>query len=77
MEWVVYAVVFIIAVVLAVALAPGPPSQKPATLDEFQIPTAEPGRPVPVVFGTYVIKSPNVVWYGDLASEPVKTSGGK
>ncbi len=77
MAFVVYAVIFIIAVALAIALAPGLPSQKPATLDEFQIPTAEPGRPVPVVFGTYVVKSPNVVWYGDLASEPVKSSSGK
>lgn len=77
MEWIAYAIIFIVALVLAVALAPSPPSQKPATLDEFQMPTAEPGRPVPVVFGTYVVKSPNVVWYGDLMSEPVKTSGGK
>lgn len=77
MEWIVYAIIFIVALVLAVALAPSPPQQKPATLDEFQMPTAEPGRPIPVVFGTYVVKSPNVVWYGDLMSEPIKTSGGK
>lgn len=73
----VYLIVFIVALVIAVALQPKPAEQKPATLDDFNMPTAEPGRPIPVIFGTYTIKSPNIVWYGDLASSPVKTSGGK
>ena len=72
-----YLVLFIVALVVAVAMAPKPADQKPAALDDFNMPTAEPGRPIPVVFGTYVIKSPNVVWYGDLASTPIKADGGK
>lgn len=77
MEWIAYIIIFIIAIVLAVVLAPKPPNAKPAMLEDFDMPTAEPGRPIPVVFGTYVVKSPNVVWYGDLMSEPVMSDGGK
>jgi len=72
MEWIAYIIIFVVALVLAVALAPKPPAAKAAMLDDFDIPTAEPGRPIPVVFGTYVVKSPNVVWYGDLKSIPIK-----
>lgn len=72
MEWIAYIIIFVVALVLAVALAPKPPAAKAAMLDDFNIPTAEPGRPIPVVFGTYVVKSPNVVWYGDLKSIPIK-----
>jgi hypothetical protein len=35
------------------------------------VPTAEPGKPVPVAFGTVVIEIPNIVWYGDLSTSPI------
>lgn len=77
MEWAVIIILFIVAVAAVVLLTPGPPQQKPATLDDFSLPTAEPGRPIPVVFGTVLCKAPNIVWYGHLKSEPVKAKGGK
>ena len=73
----IYFAILIIAAIAAVALAPKPPEQRPAALTEFEIPTAEEGRPIPVVFGTVLVTSPNVVWYGDLAYARVRTSGGK
>jgi len=33
---------------------------------EFQAPTAEEGRVIPVVFGVVKISAPNVVWWGDV-----------
>lgn len=77
MEWAVFLIIFVVAAFAAMALAPKQATPKPASLEDFQLPTAEPGRPIPVVFGTVTVKSPNVVWYGDLASRPVKTNGGK
>ncbi len=71
MEWIAYIIIFVVALILAVVLAPKPPAAKAALLEDFDVPTAEPGRPIPVVFGTYVVKAPNVVWYGDLRSEAV------
>ena len=55
---------------------PKPDTPKPATLDQFDVPTAEEGRAIPVVFGTVWHESPNVVWYGDLRTEPVRDGGG-
>lgn len=47
--------------------------QKPGELD---VPTAEHGRPIPVVFGTREVKSPNVVWVGDRKNRPYVSQGG-
>ena len=61
------------------ALSPRPRVETPqaAGLDDFSLPTAEEGRPIPVVFGTVLITGPNVVWAGDLSVEPITRSGGK
>lgn len=69
--------VLIVAAVVAYALAPKPPTPPPPALEDFQVPTAEEGRPVPVVFGEVWITGPNVLWYGDLATDPIRRSGGK
>jgi hypothetical protein len=74
--WVQIAIM-IVAMVLAYALAPKPPIQVPPTLADFDVPTAEPGRSVPWVFGEGWLTGYNVVWFGDLDTIPVKSSGGK
>lgn len=68
---------FAVGLVLNILMAPKPVEPKPATLADFNVPTAEPGREIPVLFGTYLIQSPNVVWYGDLATSKITTKGGK
>lgn len=72
-----YVVVFVVALVLAVAYMPKPQTQKPAGLDEIQAPTAEEGREIPVLFGTRDCRGPNVTYYGNLRVVAVKKSGGK
>lgn len=78
-----FVVQLVIAVVMAAiqyALTPKPKNTAPtaAGLDDFDAPTAEEGREIPVVFGTVLLRGPNVVWYGDLEVEPiVQESGGK
>jgi hypothetical protein len=53
------------------------PKQKgpAANLGDIKPPTAEKGTPVPVVFGTWKV-SPNVVWYGNVHAEDVRTVTG-
>ena len=65
--------------VLAYALRPKPVNQTPtpATIEDFEAPTAEDGREIPVLFGTREVQGPNVVWYGDLRTEAIKTKQGK
>jgi hypothetical protein len=75
--WWFVVIMVVAAIAAAYAVSPKTPEQKPATLSDLNVPTAEQGRPIPVVFGTYLIQSPNVVWYGDLAYKKVKAKGGK
>jgi hypothetical protein len=71
---VIYVQIFLLVVSLIVsyALRPKPVIPKPASLDDFDIPMAELGRAVPVVFGTMVLRSPSVIWYGDLRTTAIK-----
>lgn len=45
-----------------------PPNAKASGLDDFDLPTAEEGRGIPVFCGKVKINGPNVVAYGDLES---------
>lgn len=59
------------------ALAPKPQAPQAATLGDFNAPTAEEGREIPVIFGTVWVKDPNMIWYGDLKTTAIKTKSGK
>lgn len=58
-------------------LMPTPPAPTPHSLTDFDAPTAEEGRPVPVVFGTVKLTGPNVLWYGGLYIEAIRERQGK
>lgn len=72
-----YLAILIVSAVVSYALMPKPPAPKPAELKDFDVPTAEEGRPIPVVFGTVNVKGSNVIWYGDLYTLAIRKSGGK
>ena len=61
----------VISTVLSMVLQPRPVPPISASLSDFQVPTAEEGRVLPVVFGTVLEKGANVVWYGDLKKEEI------
>lgn len=67
---------FLVTTVISIALAPKPKAPRSAAIEDFSFPTAEEGRPIPVVFGTVDITGPNVVWYGDLSNKKIKQSSG-
>lgn len=50
--------------------------QKTPEAGKLDIPTAEEGGSIPVIFGTCMVKSSNVVWYGDSDTKPIKSGGG-
>lgn len=72
-----YIVYFVVSLVISYAMQPKPKSTPPAGLGDIKAPTAEEGREIPVLFGTREIDGPNVVWYGDLRTIPLKKKGGK
>jgi len=70
---------WIATAVIAYALRPKPKTSTPtpATIADFDVPTAEDGREIPVLFGTREVQGPNVVWYGDMRTEAIKAEVGK
>lgn len=62
---------------ISYALMPTVPTPKPADITDFDAPTAEEGRPIPVIFGTIKVTGPNVLWYGGLYNEAIRKSSGK
>lgn len=77
MSWTIIARLVIYAAISYLLAPKGPEAPAQATLEDFDIPKPDPSANIPVVFGTAWIKSSNVVWYGDLATTPIKTKSGK
>lgn len=75
--FIAFALMFVVGLFAASVGSPKDNIPKPASLSELDAPTAEPGRPLPVVFGTVRMKAPNIVWYGDLGNSPIRVEGGK
>ena len=72
-----YIAVFVVALAIGMSAVPKTQTQKPAGLSEINIPTAEVGREIGVLFGTRDLKGVNVVWDGDFKTTPVMKKGGK
>ena len=72
-----YLIVMVVVLIITVASMPKPKSQKPPALGDFQVPTAQDGRDVCMIFGTVWIDDPNIINYGQLTTLPIHASGGK
>lgn len=68
--------VYLALSLLSIALAPKPPKPKPASLEDFDAPTVDENRPVPVVFGTVRMTGPSLEWYGDLQVKAIRKRTG-
>ena len=73
----IYLVILIATIAVSLAMAPKIPQRKPESLEDSGIPTADPSRYVPVLFGTRTIKKSNVMYYGDLLTTPIYADAGK
>lgn len=76
---------FVAQLVIGVALSyvgyllqPKPKQPKPPSTSDIENPTAEAGRPKPVVFGSLTVQSPNNIgWWDKEARKRAAKSGGK
>lgn len=77
--WLLGIIIGTALLVVSYLLAPKPKQPKPASLDDLKDPTAEAGRPVPVLFGSKRISGLNILWYGDkgINNRTVKEGGKK
>jgi predicted MFS family arabinose efflux permease len=60
------------AVALSFLLMPRPKTPKPEAAKDLDDPTAEAGRPIPVVFGTITVKGLNLLWSGEKSLRTTK-----
>ena len=66
-SWAAAVVISVVLSALSYVLRPKPRQRKPnfVSQEELEDPTADVGRPIPVVFGTVTIKAPNVLFFAD------------
>lgn len=73
--WLFALLIFVGLTALSALLQKKPQDAQPAGAGDFNFPTAEEGRVIPVVMGTVKI-APNVVWWGDVRADPIKKKSG-
>ncbi|MDX1464129.1 MAG: hypothetical protein R3215_00320 [Halomonas sp.] len=74
--WIQFAIAIALAAV-SYLLMPKPKLPHRSAAERFDIPTAQEGASIPVLFGTRKIKGASVVWYGDIRTKAIKKKGGK
>lgn len=72
MAWWLIVVAAVASVALSLLLAPKVKAPKPEAAKDLEDPTAEAGRPIPVVFGTITVKGLNLLWYGEKSQNTYK-----
>lgn len=65
MAWWVALLIALALNIIAYLIMPKPKQPKPPAAKDLEDPTAESGRPMPVVFGTITVKGSNIVWFGE------------
>lgn len=70
-------ILFVVSIAVSIASRPKSQNAKPPALADFGVPTVEEGREIQVLHGECWVDDPNVLWYGDLRTSPIKASGGK
>jgi hypothetical protein len=65
MAWITTLLVQLAILVVSYALAPKPKTPKPDAAKQSEAPTADAGKPKPVVFGTIEVKGLNCLGYYD------------
>jgi hypothetical protein len=79
MAWWVFVLVWIGTTIaqwgLTQLMRKDPARPKASGLGDFQVPTVDAARAIPVACGTVLLKGPNVLWYGDLTTQAIKSGG--
>ena len=70
-------IIGIVMLIGAYLLAPKPKQPKPPSLDDLEEPTADAGRPIPVIMGSVTMKGLNVIYKGDKSRQTREVKSGK
>ena len=58
--------------IIGYLLTPKPKASQPNEVKDLENPTAEGGRPIPVVFGEMEVTGVNIVWFGEKQNKVFK-----
>lgn len=64
-DWVIMLAIALAVNVASYVLMPKPKAPKPGAVEQADDPTAEAGKPMPVLFGTVEMRENNILWFGD------------
>lgn len=73
-DWLIMLAIALAINVVAYLITPKPKPPRPPEAKDLEAPTAEAGRPIPVVFGEITVKGLNFLWYGDKSKKTYKVS---
>lgn len=78
MAWFITLLIGLVLNIVSYLLLPKAKEEQPAAVKDLEDPVAEAGRPMPVVFGTMLVKGLNFLYYGDKqTTKRYLSSGGK
>lgn len=63
--------------IIGYMIMPKPKGPKPDAVRDLENPTADAGRPIPVLFGEMTLKAPNYLGYWDVATVKKKKKSKK
>ena len=72
MAWFIQLLVALAINIVAYLIMPKPKQAKPPAAQDMDNPTAEAGRPIPVIFGEITITGTNILWFGDKSKQTLK-----
>lgn len=72
-----WALVALVASYIIQAVTMKTQNQKPASLEDFDVPQIDEGTPHAVVFGDAWLEGWQVLWYGNYRTSKIKSSGKK
>jgi hypothetical protein len=70
------ALVWVALTVVSYLLQPKTPKADDPVPGELTATTVDASSPVPILFGTRLLKQPNLIWYGDIGTTPIVQEGG-
>jgi hypothetical protein len=73
--WAIGALVASYAISSLITPSGGGEPAKPGSLEDFNFPQVEEGTSQMVIFGDVIVEDYQILWYGNLRTEPVKSEG--
>lgn len=72
-------IIVLVMLIISYLITPKPKNNDPVAgkLKDSDFPIAQETDEIPVIFGQVILASPNVVWWGDVKTREIKSSGGK